>query len=315
MFKRSAFTMLELVFVIVIMGIIGKFGVEFLAQAYKSFIFSKINHELQSTSEQTVELIAARLENRLKDSVIARVGAGGAPIALGSADGTLVNYPVLEWIGVDDDGFRGSSDNNTSINLPNWSGIIDLDNANATANILVSPETNTTNTSNLISLLSNADSNITHTALYFMGSNSDAGRDYGWDGNITYMNSQQAAMHPITSNGTLDQFTSSTASTFNGIDVFEYYKLAWTAYAIVYEAGANNLGVLRLYWDYQPWLDRDGDGVSDQFNTGPFAKNAVIMENVSTFRFMAIGSIIKIQVCTKSNIIEEYSLCKEKTIF
>ena len=66
MLKRNAFTMIELIFVIVIMGIIGKFGVEFLAQAYKSFIFSKINHELHSTSEQAVEIIAKRLENRIR---------------------------------------------------------------------------------------------------------------------------------------------------------------------------------------------------------------------------------------------------------
>jgi len=39
---RAAFTMIELIFVIVVMGIIGKFGVEFLAQAYKSFIFSSV---------------------------------------------------------------------------------------------------------------------------------------------------------------------------------------------------------------------------------------------------------------------------------
>lgn len=58
---RTAFTMIELIFVIVVMGIIGKFGVEFIAEAYKGFINAKINHELQATSEQTVEIIAARL--------------------------------------------------------------------------------------------------------------------------------------------------------------------------------------------------------------------------------------------------------------
>ncbi len=44
------------------------------------------------------------------------------------------------------------------------------------------------------------------------------------------------------------------------------------------------------------------------------------MENVSTFRFKSVGSVIKIQVCVKSDIIDGnaaggYSLCKEKTIF
>ncbi len=298
--------MIELIFVIVIMGIIGKFGVEFLAQAYKSFIFSKVNHELQSTSEQAVEIIAKRLESRIRSSVIARTATTSTPIPIASASGN--SYTVLEWIATDDDGFRGTT-------KPLWSGIIDVDNHDANSSILVSPETNTSATSALISVLSDGDSNISTSAIYFVGSNSNTITDYGWDGNITRINSQKGAIHPITSNATLDQFVSSTGSDFSGVDVYEYYKLAWTAYAIVYEAGTNGKGTLRLYWDYQPWLDSDGNGVSDQYDTAPHVKSAILMENVSTFQFMSIGSIMKIQVCTKSDLVEEYSLCKEKTIF
>ena len=72
--NHSAFTMIELVFVIVIMGFIGKFGVEFLVQAYNSFIFTKINNKLQSSSATAIEFIGTRLEGRIKSSVIARTG-------------------------------------------------------------------------------------------------------------------------------------------------------------------------------------------------------------------------------------------------
>ncbi|HHB52510.1 MAG TPA: type II secretion system protein, partial [Saprospiraceae bacterium] len=105
--KHAAFTMLELIFVIIVMGIIGKFGVEFLAQAYKSFIFANVNNELQSNSETAVEIIAARLQHRIKDSVIARAATGATPVAIADASGT--SYKVLEWIGYDDEGFRGNS--------------------------------------------------------------------------------------------------------------------------------------------------------------------------------------------------------------
>lgn len=67
--NRFAFTMLELIFVIVVMGILGTYGVEFLARAYESFIFSKINYDLQSKSGATVEFISKRLEHRIKRSV------------------------------------------------------------------------------------------------------------------------------------------------------------------------------------------------------------------------------------------------------
>ena len=100
---RSAFTMIELIFVIVVMGIIGKFGVEFLAQAYKSFIFSNVNNTLHSKSASAVEFIASRLQYRIKDSLIMRQGTGGAVTGVGFSFNNyeLVNNVTLE---VDADG-------------------------------------------------------------------------------------------------------------------------------------------------------------------------------------------------------------------
>ena len=306
--NRFAFTMLELIFVIVIMGIIGKFGVEFLAQAYNSFIFSKINHELQSNSEATVEFIAKRLEGRIKDSVIARQ-ANNSFDPIGDVN-TSLTYIVLEWVGTDTDGFRGLSDNNATLHLPNWSGIIDLDAGNNTA--LISPETNTTKANTLIGILSNATTNINRSALFFIGANSDVRTGYGWDNNITTINAQQGAMHPVQSiAGQPDQFTSSTGTNFSGIDIYEYYKLAWSAYAVVMEDynTATHMGNLYFYHNYQPWQGAKYSDNNDSLH------KSLLMQNVSTFRFTAIGSIMKIQVCTKTDLVEEYSLCKEKTVF
>ncbi len=304
--NRFAFTMLELVFSIVVMGIIGKFGVEFLSQAYKSFIYTNVNHELQSNSATAVEVIASRLQYRIKDSVIARTSPTGTPVAIGSASGST--YTILEWVGVDNEGLRGNSDDNTTtFNKPNWSGIFDLDAGNA--NALVSPETNTTAVDDLIRKLSENNSSIADAALYFIGSNSDVKSGYGWDGNLTIVNAQQGAMHPITSvSGNENQFTSSTGTNFSGVDIYEYYQLAWSAYALVYESGTNNKGTLKLYWNYQPWK-------GENFSSATNVKSAVLMENVDTFQFTSIGSILKIQVCVKSDLVEDYSICKEKTIF
>jgi prepilin-type N-terminal cleavage/methylation domain-containing protein len=74
--NRKAFTMIELIFVIVIMAILAKFGVEFVAQSYSSFINSQINNELQSNSATAVEFVATRLQHRIKPSAIAREDDG-----------------------------------------------------------------------------------------------------------------------------------------------------------------------------------------------------------------------------------------------
>ena len=296
--KHAAFTMLELIFVIIIMGIIGKFGVEFLANAYKSFIFAKVNNELQSKSETAIEVIGARLQYRIKDSVIARTSKTAAPVAVSDATGS--NYTVLEWIGIAQESRRGISMGATPY-LPDWSGIIDLDAGNKDR--LVSPQTNTANINTMISDLSERNATVDDVALYFVGANSDVKNDYGWSGALT---NQQGAMHPVKSvAGTTNTFTSSNGVDFSGIDVYEYYLLAWSAYAIVYEPGTDNKGTLRLYYDYRPW---NGEKMTD-------GKNSILMTDVSTFQFMSVGSIMKIQVCTKTDLVEDYSLCKEKTIF
>jgi prepilin-type N-terminal cleavage/methylation domain-containing protein len=291
---RNAFTMIELVFVIVVMGIVGKFGVEFLVQAYRNFIFSNVSNTLQANSEIAIEFIANRLQYRIKDSTIARDTAG-AFVPLANAAGG--SYIVLEWIGSDIEGFRGDS-------LPYWSGVLDLNAGNAAA--LVSRATDTGSINALIDILSDGDSSINDAALYFIGSNNDI-NGYGWGGALT---DQSSVMHPINSNLVATQFVSrpATAADFTGVDIYEYYKLAWTAYAVAMENydNATKMGDLVFYYDYQPW-----NGESYLAN----GKKATIMENVSTFQFRAIGSVAKIQVCVKSNLVEEYSICKEKTIF
>ncbi|MDF1883217.1 prepilin-type N-terminal cleavage/methylation domain-containing protein [Sulfurimonas sp. SAG-AH-194-C21] len=294
--KHTGFTMLELVFVIVIMGIIGKFGVEFLAQAYKSFIFTTINTKLQTNSESTLEFISSRLQYRIKDSLIARINSTSFD-AISNID-TTQTYDVLEWISTDIAGFRGNEQ-------PFWSGIIDLDNVNATNSILISPATDTSEVNTFINTLSNTNSSIDDAALYFIGSNSDI-NGYGWDG-VAFID-QSLVMHPINDiAGQVDRFAPAVGN-FSGVDIYEYYKLSWTANAIVMEDynTTTKMGNLVFHYDYQPWN-------GEKYNNS--GQSYIIMENVSTFQFMAIGSLIKIQVCVKTNLIEEYSLCKEKTIF
>jgi hypothetical protein len=142
-------------------------------------------------------------------------------------------------------------------------------------------------------------------ALYFIGSDSDI-NGFGWDAQIT---SQNSVMRPININSTVTEFIPRTGTgTFSGpsIYIFEYYKLAWTANAIVIERDtATNKNRLMFYYDYQPWN-------GDTFGNG---KSSILMEDISTFQAMSLGSIMKIQVCAKSDLIEEYSLCKEKTVY
>lgn len=320
---KKAFTMLELVFVIILIGILAKYGTNLLSTAYQNSAATSINNRLTVNTELTLQQIANRLQYRIKDSVIARTNPGSTPMPLPSASGSPT---VIEWIGYDIDGWLGRWDG-ASYYQPAWSGFIDVSDPGAIAALtyLDSPITNTTIVDTIIQDVraNGSGTTIDNSAIFFTGANSDIQTDYGWNGNIQNNQSITAA-HRINNNTppNTSALMDATGSTFVNTDVYENYKLAWTAYAIrlmdFNGDGAtfvNELGNtvsrldLVLYYDYQPW---EGD---DMVNDGT---PVLLMEDVDTFKFSGEGESIRIQICANErNALAggKYAICKEKAIF
>ena len=313
--KRAAFTFIELIFVIVIIGILAKYGVEFFAQAYRNYIYQQIASKLQDTSSSALELIAGKLQYRIRDSVIVRDLSNTNWVtnfkALEGKHSTF-GYDVLEWIGYDIESFRGNANAQ-----PLWSGIIDKEYAHSTpvpADIYT-PGTDTSAINTNIKILSGGRSSINDSAIYIMSSESDVKSDYGWSG--IPINDQNHAMHPIhVSTAGLDHFASANAQNFAALNSSlkdARYKLCWSAYAVVFDPIRRRLW---LYYDYQPWH-------GEKFMQG---RRVLIMDKVSTFRKRQSFGVIKIQVCTVNEFDdrnvstaraeqENISVCKEKTIY
>ncbi len=282
---RKGFTLLELVFVIVIFGIMSKFGADILYKIYENYVYSNTFNRLQNQSEAAVKQIANRLQYRIKDSTVARVGTAGTVITIGDISNTagdlMEDATVLEWIGTDIDGWRGTQGNTN----PDWSGFLDLQASSVGS--LNTPGTQLPAGSS--------------GALFFIGSDVDLGSNFGWGGSII---DQTAAMHPVNIGGT--SIVSSNGDDFNGTDVYEFYQFATTAYAVHLD-GTD----LKFYYEYQPW---DGHNIDTTANRD----ESLIMENVSSFKFTSIGDILVIQVCVTDNNVTgvgDYSVCKEKVVF
>jgi prepilin-type N-terminal cleavage/methylation domain-containing protein len=114
--KRFAFTMIELIFVIVVMGIMAKFGVELLKKVYENYARTVKATQLHEQTQTLIQQISNRLRERIPESVI--VSASGNSI---------------QWISRDTDGWNGGE----------WSGIADigpLTDSNAT--LIETPGTN-----------------------------------------------------------------------------------------------------------------------------------------------------------------------------
>lgn len=300
---RKAFTFIEMIFVIVILGILAKFGSEIFRNVYLNYNLSVTNNKLQTDTEAAIEQIANRLQYRVKNSVIAKDSATNLFHGISAPPTVAGNYTVLEWVGYDIDGWLGDDTATT----PTWSGFIDVDDfANANANTLVSPASDFTaggRIDNIIDGLSDGNSSVTDAAIFFTGTNTDIQFDYGWNG-AAQNEQNNTASHLVGAAGVVDRIVPGVDD-FSGVDVYEQYKLSWTAYAL--ELNGNTL---RLYYNYQPWQ-------GERYNDANI-KSAILMENVETFKFQGIGDIIKVQICVNDNNITGdggYAICKEQAIF
>ncbi|MDF1880682.1 prepilin-type N-terminal cleavage/methylation domain-containing protein [Sulfurimonas sp. MAG313] len=297
---KKGFTFLELVFVIVIMGILAKFGTNILVTTYDSYSTSTTNSKIMADVELTLKQISNRLQYRIKDSVI----AGGAAQSLTAAP---AGARLIEWIGYDVDGWLGDA---ASTN-PTWSGFIDLTDGNIAE--LDSPGTSTARANTVIQALRPVGSgtHIDDVAIFFTGQNADVTTDFGWY--VAALNSQNnVAAHKIQDNGAqVTKLVDNSGATFAGTDIYENYKLSWTAYALSFtNLNANGVGDLFLIYDYQPWA---GETIAQ-------GTQVLLLEGVQTFRFRALGETLQVQICVNNqNSLGlndgGYSVCEEIAIF
>jgi len=303
---KKAFTLLELIFVITIIGILSVVGTDIFLKIYSTYFESRTQNEMQARTQLALDQIANRLTYRIKPSVIISWGNANQYTSIESANGATVagqDYR-LEWIAYDNDSFRGmASVNNTPYIEPGWSGFIDLDNPLSSGTSLHTPGGNLISTEMIMSSLSYGDINlttpVTSVAVMVFPDAPGSVNQYGWfnsgDTNLTH---------------TIRRFDNQTLrpvlGDFRGInnEVYENYQLAFSAYALEYNQTSRSIS---LYYNYQPW---EGETYRDGTST-------LFLENVSNFIFTQVGSILKIQLCmANANLADqEYSLCKERAIF
>ena len=302
---RRGFTLIEMIFVIVIFGILSKFGAELLYKIYENYIYSNTLNRLQNKSELALKQIANRLQYRIKDSTISRPHHLSAAY---SAIGDGAEGNVTEWIGIDIDGWRGTGGST----FPEWTGFIDLD--ASTPALLSTPGSN---------LVDNSD-----MAIFFIGSNVDVidnvDHGFGWDGiTIKARNTSNSDLKVVGFNVNTIA-TTQAGGTFTNTDVYEYYQASRSAYAVSFEADGKTVldeygvshksGSLWLYHDYKPWLGGSISAIANNSN-----QKSLLVDDVVSFKFTSIGDIMVIQLCLHDDMLtagtEGYAICKEKLVF
>lgn len=311
---RLAFSMIELVFVIVVLGIVASISSSTIVEVFKSYIPQKASALASEKTELATMQIANRLSNSVPWSLTTHNNAG-VKVPLTSSDvatGDVIE--PLEWIGIDNDGFSAAN---------SWSGFCDT--VAATETTCPTNGSNLINANSAIKGLSGNQVDLTGTTqqpvIIFKNAN-----DVFTDDNLATPAVEEpkqlyspACMGMITADKSCAITATAPNATTIGMSsgpksISEHYVLAWSAYALTPEncEDRNGDGIvecdLALYSNYQPWHDE----------TIANGTRSVLLNNVTIFKFTQYQGTIKFKVCVQQtigdNTIAPITTCKEKTV-
>jgi prepilin-type N-terminal cleavage/methylation domain-containing protein len=280
--SKAGFSMLELVFVIVILGIVASIGSSIIVKVYENYIVQRAIYQASNKAELAAMQIANRLAYRISSSVIGRQ-PGGAYLPLDQVPNDT--YTTLEWIAYDNDSFSAQS-------TPGWSGYSDINDTTTTRTNITTPGSNLSITSNIIGNLGGNDAN--DLALVFDGHEYNNTMNY--DASCMGFTNSSCIFKPTIANAT------NLALVDDGSTILmrDQYKLAWSAYALVPSGNT-----LTLRYNYQPWNGIQRDAGS----------STVLVDNFVSFRFKGNGDTVRFKLCIQEPIGDQnVTICKEKAV-
>ncbi len=274
--KRSAFTLIEIIFAVLISALLALGSFKAFEQLYIRSAKAKAFSTLSLQSQIVLDQISQLLYNRIPNSVIGYDGLTCTPI-----DALSNGMNVLEWIATDDAQLLDGM----------YDGFVDM---NASAR------------PNLRALHVRGGFNTTHRNLVFAGAFDAGGEElkacsgaYGWHGNDSNLS------HTITAG--VDQIT---FSALVPNEIYEKYYIANGAYAVTRGEDVKDIGncglsesdfadfdnTLFLFYNYYPYEGETYCG------DGGVGNVAILAEHVSGFRATYINDAIRISIDMNQSI-------------
>lgn len=333
---KRGFTLIELVFVIVVLGIISMFGADLYTKIYKSYVHVRAVNQLEARTQNAMMLITNRLEDRIKSSTIGRELQTNEFVPI--SDLTDPKYDILEWIG------QSVETRNINQRNPGWSGFMsmsqlrdstwkaDADKGDAgyiadtrAAFNMVSLGSNFPQVARIVGNLRattyNRPSTNTQVAVIFRVVTNDAsptsvGIGFGYD-RAVWADGRNRVLIAVgtpsaAGSGSIQGETIAinqypfNPNNANSQEFSEQYYIAHSAYAIVpanvvtyTKDNAGNLSKnfdLVLRYNYRPWSTVAGDAHS--YNT---ASSALLAEDVSLFRFKDDNGAVALKLCMRDD--------------
>lgn len=303
---KKAFSMVELVFVIVVLGIVASIGASIIAKAYETYIIQKATYNASMKTELAALQIAQRLSYSIPWSIIVKQDDNVTYKRLSKlkAGDAGEDYITLEWIGIDNDSFSATTP-------PSWSGYCDIDTSSTTQCETQGSELSTADT---------VIQNLSKNEVNFGGGNSPAVffKINRYDSNTSYAPECVGLVNNNISCTIPAGKTGDTTLTFGAGNKYraEHYALSWSAYAIVPGAekdinddgNLDDVRDLTLYYNYQPW--------HREKYTDNGTPSSLLINNVSVFKMNAFANTVRFKLCIKQFVGEDLpiTICKEKAV-
>ena len=333
---KKAFTLIEILVVLVIVGILATITTQILYKVYENYYISRSLNKLSFKTDVVLNNIAAKLQLRVPNSVIAvecnvtNDGCKNGNVISYKSVSLITpldaqNYPVLEWLSKDIYSKRGVYDDNKNYFYPGWAGFVDLINTKSFG----SDEYNITMPFSNFDIVKKMDTywlddwNVNTTDVFgdkyevLMFSGADDRGDFSEvNTSFGYYNSPAKNIFEIKSyivgnDKTIANIKAITES--NSTIVYEGFYLINTAMAIVpvYNASTDDFN-LTLRMNYFPWK-------GEIYTNGRDNSGVLLASHVTQFRFREQNGIMRLYLCISDPKVkagsERITICKEKVVF
>jgi prepilin-type N-terminal cleavage/methylation domain-containing protein len=286
MVMKKAFTLIEMVVTIVILGVLSAGTFVSLQHLYLRMAKSKAVSELSFESQMIVDQISALMYDRVPSSVIGYNSNVPEFQSIYAIDG---NFTILEWIGTASEAYK----------MRFYSGFIDMD-ASQNTSFRLSSAGISKPLMDALMVQKFGTGTTSHMGLVFAGSFDDGAiyysnefnTSFGWHGNTA------SKIFPFT-----PQMDGNISLITKPDEIFEKYYIVDTAYAVARGADitlatcpdANmsvNDNTLLLFYDYRPWSGETFCGDKGVFGGVRAGKVTILSNSASGFQAGVINGSI-----------------------
>jgi prepilin-type N-terminal cleavage/methylation domain-containing protein len=291
---KKAFTLIEMIFAMVILAIIGVISSDIIYRVYENYMIQKKVSSLELETKIVLDQIVKYLENSIKPSIARYDGSNYEAIADTSkfdANTSSNDSGYFVWIAKDIESLRGIWNDDKKRVYPAYSSVINVE--KSSDKNIVTVDDNLSQIKSIVGAIINLNENDVFSnhieALYFVYANSSGTvQERFWQNPSSLFVVDSVSDKNITLNKKPDEIS-------------DKFYLTYTAYGLQFDSEHSDHN-LTLFWNFRPWNNKT---VND-------GNTSVLIQNVTEFKMWSEGGggVIRIKLCiTDDNNITTF--CKE----